>query len=354
GGARGVELTERSSRSLWWALAPILLFAFALRVWRIGQGLPFLYDEAIPFRRALEMWTLHGTDWNPHFFHYPSLTIYLCLAIQKLVYLDGHARGLYANPSDFLLRFEIDPTPVVLPARWVFVLLDLVTVATTIVIGERLRRGAGALAGWVAALAPVLVTTSYRLSADTALAAFAMLALERALAWSAEPSRGRLVASAALVGLAAGAKYPGAALLAPLAVIVLARRRWAGVGDLVGAAAIAAVVFLATTPFALLDFPAFRRDVDFVWALAATGRFGTLRRLGLASDVRALVSQIGPIGAAALALSPLLLLRRPALERGALWIALLGFFVPAALAHVESSRYLLPVVPIALVLATDA
>ena len=55
----------------------VVLFAAALRSWRVTQGLPVFYEEAIPFRRALDMWTtVPGIDWNPHFFHYPSLTLY--------------------------------------------------------------------------------------------------------------------------------------------------------------------------------------------------------------------------------------------------------------------------------------
>ena len=366
----------------------MLLFAAGLRLWRVDQGLPIFYDEAIPFRRALDMWTSGGgIDWNPHFFHYPSLTLYLSLFVQQTVYLIGRARGFYANPADFLMHYDLDPAPVVIATRLVFLALDLLTVAVVLRVGERLRPGVGLLAGLVVAAVPGLVTSSYRISADTALTTFTMLALGALLSWNKRPSRARLVGLAVLIGCAVGAKFPGVALLAPLGLVLWVRRGWRGLGAWALTAIGAGVVFLVTTPFAVLDAGTFLRDLSFVRNLASEGHFGNFDRIGLGFNLRLLLAQLGWPAMALLAWSLFALLkwwlgraardgralshapaapggavpdgRAPpdpvaALPRAALWAALLAFFVPAALATVEAGRYLMPVLPVAALLAADA
>ena len=52
-------------------------------------GLPEGYEEATPLREAWDMWGWglgRGVDLNPHFFNYPSLTIYLQFAAMGLLY----------------------------------------------------------------------------------------------------------------------------------------------------------------------------------------------------------------------------------------------------------------------------
>uniref|UniRef100_A0A832MKM0 Glycosyltransferase RgtA/B/C/D-like domain-containing protein n=1 Tax=Eiseniibacteriota bacterium TaxID=2212470 RepID=A0A832MKM0_UNCEI len=338
----------------------MLALAAALRAWRLDQGLPAFLDEAIPYRQALAAWDgLSGAvDWNPHLFHYPSLPFELSLGLQKLHYAWARATGAVAGPADWLVRFQTDPTGPVLLARAAFAAVDLLAVACAIRIGERLRSGAGWLAGVAVAASATMILTGRRMYVDTLMAALAVAAVERALAWRAHGGNGRLAAAAALAGLATGCKYPAAALLAPLAVALWAREGPRGWWRVVPVAAVAALAFLATTPWVLLDRASFARDVAFLGNLAGEGHFGNFERAGLAFHAANLVRDLGPAAIGLLAASPVwTVVARRATDPGprlVLWTALLAFAIPAAAGRVEVERYLVPVVPFAALLAADA
>src|SRR5215831_9482231 len=98
------------------ALGALLAVAAALRVLHLTWGLPSLIEEAMPLRVALAMIdpATGRVNPDPHFFNYPSLSIYLHLAGAQLVYAIGHLLGTYRSYADFLLSFDIDPSPVVI------------------------------------------------------------------------------------------------------------------------------------------------------------------------------------------------------------------------------------------------
>ena len=62
----------------------IIFFAFILRYFQLNVGLPYLYfwDEPLTASNALQM--IKTGDYNPHFFKYGSLMIYLNLLIDQL------------------------------------------------------------------------------------------------------------------------------------------------------------------------------------------------------------------------------------------------------------------------------
>ena len=357
--------TRHSERAAWldrwsspgfWGLLALVVIALILRVRHLSHGLPEFTEEAIPFRKALEMWRPDGSvDWNPHLFHYPSLTIYLQLAIQKLTYIVGHGFGHYERPADFLLSFQIDPTPMVLAGRAVGVLSALVTLVCVVRIGERLRPGAGMIAGALVAVAPTLILASRSIFTDTVMTALALTAIERMLAWRDEGGRGKLVAIAVLIGLAAGAKYPAIILLFPLGWVMYLRLGGTrSAGPWIACTAGALAVFVLTTPYMILDARTFTRDFLFVSRLGSAGHFGNIDRPGFGFHLTHLREDIGLLGVILLPVSLVWTLVRPArrAEGVALWIAGLGFGVPIAVAHVLAERYLVPVIPIAAILVS--
>lgn len=344
-----------------WRDALLVLVALAFRLPHLGAGLPEFRDEAIPFRRALAMASGPGgaIDWNPHFFHYPSLTIYAHLLLQR-------AQILFAGPhgaADFALGVETDPTRAVLVARALGVAWDLVLILAAARVADRLRPRAGLLAGLLLAGSTLLIATTRGVYVDAACAAFAVLALERALAWHSEGGRARLATAAACVGLAAGAKYPGAAMLLPLAWVIASREGRRALPAMLACGAIAAAVFVVTTPYALLDAAAFRTDFAFLSHMGAEGNLGSSGGSGFGFLAGWLAKEIGPVAVGLLALSvvgaaiarfagPLRATARTGVI--AAWLALLVFFVPVAVARVESARYVVPLLPFAASLAAGA
>src|SRR5207249_4654538 len=70
-------------------LGALLVLAAALRFHGLGWGLPDVYEEAYPFKKAWDMWgfgPMRRFDLDPHFFKYPSLTLYLQMLGQALTF----------------------------------------------------------------------------------------------------------------------------------------------------------------------------------------------------------------------------------------------------------------------------
>ncbi|MCP4572861.1 MAG: phospholipid carrier-dependent glycosyltransferase [bacterium] len=260
-----------------WPVLALAALAVALRLWHLDHGLPWFEEEALPFRKSFELWGWDGTGhhWNPDYFHYPSLTLYLQHLIQGLHYLFGRATGAFASPADYYLAFHTDPTVHVVVARLLGVAADAATVVAAYVLGEKWRRGLGLVAGFAVAVAPAVVFHGRAIFTDTVMTALVMWSVVAAVRWHGSGARRHLILAAVLAGLAAGAKYPGALALVPLAMLALLREgpRRAALTIPV-AAALAGLVFLITTPFALLDTAAFLRDFGFEREHMTAGHLG--------------------------------------------------------------------------------
>ena len=233
-------------------------------------------------------------------------------------------------------------------------------------IGEGMRRGAGLLAAALVACSATLVLTSRLIYTDTVMAALAVAAVERMLAWLRSGERNRLVSAIVMIGLATGAKYPAGLLLLPLGVVI-ALREWKPASaatsarrialQLGASAAGALLVFLLTTPFIPFDWEKFVQDFSFVGRLGAAGHFGNYERSGFLYHISNLTRDFGWPGLVMLAVSlPLAIAAwRERREPALLWLALLVFGLPVALARIEAERYLIPLLPfIALLVAFAA
>lgn len=339
-------------------IAAALIVGGIVRGMQIGHGLPEFLEEAWPFREAWAMWGWDSgrLDLNPHRFHYPSLTFYMHLLLQQVQFLIGLASGAWASRADFFLAYHIDPGALVVAARVMGTVLELAGIAAAVWLGERVRPGAGMLAGVGLAISVTMVHAVRAIVPDTAMTAFSMAALLAMLAYLRTGERRALVASAIAIGLATGAKYPAAVLLTPLALVLAMRDGRRALARWALAAAGAFAVFLATTPFALIDLQTFWRDLGFVRQLPGAGHLGRLEGTGAAPGVRTLLANLGPLGALLLPVSLAMTLVRWRERRAelVLWVALAAFAVPVFSARVEADRYLVPVIPLAMLLAACA
>lgn len=300
------------------AVAAILVPAALLRLAGSGSGLPLALlnpDEANIVPRA---WALvHGGGLDPGWYDYPSL-LFLLLAPTQLG-LDEPSYGA---------------------ARVVAVGLGVAGVAAGWWLG---RVVGGRLCGLACAAVFGVATThvAYSRMAVTDVALTLGVTLCLALLVT-----GRLEWAGAAAGLAASAKYPGALLVVPLAV--------AGIGAwrrLALSLGVAALAFLATSPFVVLNAGDAWEDFRRVQELAADGWLGFENDppTPFAFAVR-LWDTVGPVALVACAgLAVAVRARRRAdlilLSFGAIYaISLLG-----SSAHFD--RYVLPLVPVVAVLA---
>ncbi len=203
-------------------------------------------------------------DPNPHFFNYGSLSFYLCAALYLAAdWLGAHSlEPELASPDHFVL------------ARMLVLVLGTLAVPATAELGRRLVSPLAGLSGaCFFAVAPLYTTFSYMATVNPPLALWsALTGVAAALVYT----RGRTsdyVLAGVLAGMTVGTKYIGftAALLPVLAHLLApraeVRRPWR---PLLISMALVPLVFLFTTPFALLDFETFSSD------LARTGQVYTL------------------------------------------------------------------------------
>jgi len=266
--------------------------------------------------------------------------------------------GVIASPIDYQIAYLFDKEPFVILGRTINTLFGVLTVWLTFLVG---RRVAGSVAGTAAALLLSVsvfhIERSQMIEVDVPLTCFVMLALLFILRLREKPTLSNYLVVGIAIGLAMSSKYTGAFLVIPLLVAVLlprrkddGPRRWP---LLLLAVATAGLAFLVTSPYVALDFASFREHVTAERQHMAVGHFGagetpTWQYYGAAWTQRLLGWP--------LAVSALLGLVLFAIVRRRSWALVLASFAVAYLLIVATwemrvDRYLLPVLPIALVFA---
>ncbi len=301
------------------ATAAVLALAAALRLVGIEYGLPFGAlldpDEQSIVPRAWRM--THGAGLDPHWFDYPSLVLYVLAPLQVW-----------------------QGSPSYLAARLVVAAFGVGAVAAAWWLGRAAYgRTAGLVAASAVAVETVGVAYSHRAVTDVPMTALLTVSLALAVA-------GRLEWAGVAAGLAASAKYPAVFLLAPL--VVAGWGRWRRLAVAVG---LAAVAFLATSPFVLVHPGQAWSDATRVQRLAREGWLGFEHdSFALFSFTGKLWDGLGP----ALAVSVLglvLALRRRTRADLVLAAFVLVYLADLLTLRAHFDRYVLPLVPPLAVLA---
>ncbi len=279
------------------ALVLVLVIALALRLWGIGYGLPWLFyfhDEPQIVLRALRLGT---GDLNPHFFIWPgTLLLYLAFIAYAGLFLVGRVLGWWAGQEGFAAAYFADPTVFYLLARLESVAFGVWTVWLAFSLG---RSGWGSTVGIAAALGlsvnAIHAHYSHLAHPVAAMTAFVALGLWAALRVATGGLLRHLYLGAAATALGVACQYHAGLLGVPLAIAVLyrvaesaggSRRRW-WVHGLV-AAAVTPLLFLALSPFVVLDHTTFRTDLAWITAKASGQLTGQERGImaGLSAFVR--------------------------------------------------------------------
>ena len=250
--------------------AAIVTVAVALRLGNLGAGIPYAVgvDEPEIMERAVRM--MKTGDFNPHFFDWPSLTIYLQFLVSCTVFLLGSMQAHW-NHLD-----QVGAADVYLAGRALSALVGSATVWVTYLIGRRWGQAEGVLAAALMAVIPYHVRESHYVLADVPTAFLTSLTCLLALRGHERPTSWAFAAAGLSAGLAASSKYNGSiALLFPLLAAWLTegapRVRAQRTLAIVGAALCG---FLVGTPYALLDLPKFLNDYARLAAIFARERAG--------------------------------------------------------------------------------
>ena len=232
-----------TGRSRWGSL---LLLAAGLRLWSIDFGLDIERvrpDEEFVVGKAQQM--LATGDLNPHFFHYPSLLMYVDAAF---------------------LRVAGDSLEPRLAGRLVTVTCGVGTVLLLGVLGARLfSPTVGLLAGLFLAVAYQHVRESHFATTNVPFLFFVTASVTAAAEARLHSRLSFFRLSALLAGLAASVKYPGVLALAPALFLGMTLPRLSlreRTREMAFGAFLFLAVFAVTSPFVLIDAEGARQSLE--------------------------------------------------------------------------------------------
>jgi hypothetical protein len=279
----------------WGPLSAVLVVAFGLRMWGIGQGLPYVYDVDEYGHFVPEAVAMFHHGLNPHYFINPPALTYFLHAVFGVWF--GVLLGVLRSGSHPSIAHEyaLHPDRFFLVARVTVALLGTASVWLLYLLGARLfDRRVGLLASAVMAVAFLPVFYGHLALND----APTLLPLTLSLLGAAGVlRRGRMLdymLAGIGLGLAVATKYTAGVMILPLLAAAVARylerepaadrrpepnrrpsvkespqergqtpgaRRYVVLG--VGIAVVAALTaYLIANPYSLLDFHAFRRELE--------------------------------------------------------------------------------------------
>ena len=344
---------EVSRRRAWPALAALLIVSLGLRLWGVGQGLPYAYntDEADHFlTRAVAMFEQHSL--NPHYFANPPAFTYVLHFLLALAY--GGAGGV-------LRTFERHPAEVYTLARVSAAVLGVAALWLLYASGARLLgRGVGLLAAAIEAVAFLPVFYAHLALNDApTLAPLTLSVLGSAGVLRKGRLRDYLLAGVGL-GLACASKYTAGIVIVTLVAAIAARYLEGGphagrraLGGIALAAASALGCFLIANPYAVLDYNSFHFELVHQSTLSAEaqGKLGAPREGGLAYYLWSLTWGFGWVPALAALAGAVTIWRA---ERALGWLLVPAPLLFLAFMGVQGryfGRWLMPIFPFLSLLA---
>ena len=253
----------------------ILGVAAWLRCWGLAFGLPHTLarpDEEVVFAIALRCFE---RQFNPHFFDWPTLYMYVVGAGDILYFNIGRLAGWFPLEYDFLLSVARNHAPVFLIARGVSATLGVATVWVTYLVGRRLFAPSVALAGAAfLAVAPLHVRDSHFGLPDVAATMLVVTAFYFVVCYAQSGRRKDAWLVGLFAGLAASTKYNAGLMLVPGLWVILRDVRGADAARLRLAllcALTALAAFIAASPYVLLDWRGFLEGLRRISAHLSAG-----------------------------------------------------------------------------------
>lgn len=345
-------------------VAGIAAVALVLRVTGLDFGLPAVYnpDEVAILSRAL---AFAKGDPNPHNFLYPTFYFYALFAWLGGYFVLGRLTGQLASLHEFQQRFFVDPSSLYLASRFLSAVCGAATTVATMALGKALfDRPTALAAAALLAVSPLAVQDAHYVKHDVPVTLLITLALWRlARCWpeggaAVRVSSRHLLVGAALCGAAFSTHYYSVFLALPLVLTIWQARREEGAASVLGELArqltAAGLVFLALSPFLLVEPATAWRDVVanrqiVVDRAASAGLFANLQRYVV------LLATLGTtIPVAVLAVAGALLLIATDRRRALLLLSFPVGFMLFIANTVPASRYLNPVLPVVMLLSAVA
>jgi 4-amino-4-deoxy-L-arabinose transferase-like glycosyltransferase len=201
----------------------IIALGFALRFCAVGYNLPYIYnlDEMQIIGPIMD--NFFQGDLNPHWFEQPgSSLMYILFGAIGLYYNLGHSLGNFPTIASFLNSFLSDPTAVFLIGRTVVILFGTFSIWLVFLIARRcFNRPTALIASLFFAVSPMHITHSRIIRTDVTAAFFMLLAIVFLFRFLDTGKLYAIIISGLSVGIGSAAKYPSAAIMLPLLVLLL-------------------------------------------------------------------------------------------------------------------------------------
>jgi 4-amino-4-deoxy-L-arabinose transferase-like glycosyltransferase len=250
---RAIAAGERPEWTARIGLVVALLTAGLLRFWALPHGVPFSVqvDEPEVMVRAVRM--MKTGDFNPHFYDYPSLYMYLQALVATARFLLGAMRGEWASLA------QAPHEAFYVWGRALTALMGTATVWVLYRVGMRWGRQTALLSAVMFAVMPLHVRESHYVLTDVPVTFFVMVAVLLSLRAHERATAGAFALAGIAVGLAAATKYNGAVVMI---VPLLCAAMTPAVRPSRTAAALATVAgtlgaFLAAAPYTVIELPVF-------------------------------------------------------------------------------------------------
>jgi len=232
----------------------LALFAAALlRVWSLGAHLPFSpgVDEPEVMERAVRI--MKTGDFNPHFFDYPSLYLYIEAVASTLRFLCGAVQGRWSALA------QAPTEEFYLWGRAVTAVFGTATVWLLHRAGLYWGRRTALLAAVMLAVMPLHVRESHYTLTDVPSTFFVTLSLLLSLRAHDKATTWSFALAGAAAGLAGATKYnAGLAVIMPLVAAVMTPAVRPARGAAILWVLISTLIaFLVAAPYTLLDLPHF-------------------------------------------------------------------------------------------------
>ena len=254
-------------------LASLAALAAGLRLWGSVSAPIVRHPDEFRFPVIIPLQLFSG-DFNPHDFAYPTLHPYLLGLVYSLCFVVQKLFGAGWSRVEFAAYYIFwDSNALVFWARAMSVAF---ATATVIWVGALARRLYGPELGIAAAalltVNVIHVRQAALASVDAALAFWCLGAVWAAVRLLEREGMRDYVLAGLLVGLAAGTKYPAAVLGGAVAAAHLLAGRSLGDWRLWLSGATAALTFVTTSPYIVLDYETFLQHFLFEVGHASRGR----------------------------------------------------------------------------------
>jgi len=336
----------------------ILFIAAVVRYWGIDFGLPNTLcrpDENLIVSIAKSpLNNLHPGD-----FYYPSFYKYIVLFFYSIYFFVGLLIGKFSSIKDFTKAFVTDPSAFYLIDRYLSAFLGIATVFVCYLIAKKLfDRKIARISALFLGLAYIHVRDSHFGTVDVPVTFLIMCSVLFIIESYQNKILKNYIISGIFAGLAASTKYSGIFLFIPiLAVHILNiselkerrenqfqyvfydKRMW-----LFGIAFILA--FLAGTPYALLDFSGFIKDLSHQVTYLNIGHDGVKLARGWWYHLRySLPFGVG-INLFIISVAGILVLIRKDLKKALILFSFpLVYYLYAGKGYTVFLRYIIPLIP---------